>query len=161
MSCGHHRSWHKPSGSVTRGVFMAGREVSAPLPHVRQHGCRSGRASWLAALAVVAAVAVGATSAQQHDNRLRCGPALAIFAPLQVRYALAGPSCHHAAGHSAYPQLALPQGFLEVHSCGLHLHWPGGHLQLSPQAGHPMLSPATKEATPCHGGNHTTAKSLQ
>lgn len=84
--------------------------------------------------------------------------ALTIFAPLLVRYALPSPSCHQAAGRSAYPQLALPQGFLEVHSCGLHLHWPGGHLQLSPQAGHPMLSPVIREVTPCHSGIHTTAK---
>jgi hypothetical protein len=44
-----------------------------------------------------------------------------------------------------YPQLALPHGFLEVHSCGLHLHWPGGHLQLSQQAGQPILKPASPE----------------
>ena len=63
---------------------------------------------------------------------------------------------HAARVQSAYPQLALPHGFLAVHSCGLHLHWPGGHLQLSPQAGHPMLSPVIREVTPCHSG--TTAK---
>ena len=77
----------------------------------------------------------------------------------QVSHGLASPKAWHAASaQSAHPQLALPHGFLAVHSCGLHLHWPGGHLQLSPQAGHPMLSPVIREVTPCHSGIHTTAK---
>ena len=58
------QQWHKETS-------WAGHEVSGTLLHAeRQHGPRSGRASWFAALAVVAAVAVGATSARQHDTKL-------------------------------------------------------------------------------------------
>ena len=65
----HHRSWHTPSSSGTREFSWAGHEVSPTLLNAeRQHDSRSGRASWLAALAIVAAVAVGATPAQQHDK---------------------------------------------------------------------------------------------
>ena len=76
----------------------------------------------------------------------------------QVSQRPTSPNAWHAArAQSAYPQLALPHGFLAVHSCGLHLHWPGGHLQLSPQAGHPMLLPVITDVAPCHSGIHTTA----
>jgi hypothetical protein len=88
-------------------------------------------------------------TATPHKARMVTSPD--SLAPLRVSHGPTSPTTCHAVGTQfAHPQLALPQGSLEVHSCGLHLHWPGGHLQLSPQAGHTMFSPAMKEATPCH-----------